>query len=197
MQKQLKYPYDQSQEVSTEAIEKYVERFLDGDVKPELKSEAIPETQDEPVYVLVGKEFDQVVYDDSKDVFLELYATWCGHCKRLKPTWDSLGEHFAAIKDRVTIAKMEATQNDIPPSAPFKVSSFPTIKFKPAGTRDFMDYSGDRSLESLIAFVNENAKNSLEFPVVAQDEQAQVPITEEKKEEPKAEEKKETTHEEL
>ena len=72
-------------------------------VKPELKSEPIPESQDEPVLVLVGKQFDEVVFDDSKDVFLELYASWCGHCKRLKPTWDSLGEHFAGLKDRITM----------------------------------------------------------------------------------------------
>lgn len=57
---------------------------------------------------------------------------------------------------------MEATENDLPPSVPFRVSGFPTLKFKPAGSRDFIDYDGDRSLESLIAFVEENAKNSLE-----------------------------------
>ena len=93
-------------------------------------------------------------------------STRCGHCKRLKPTWDQLGEHFADLKDRVTIAKIEATENDLPPSVPFRISGFPTLKFKRAGSRDFIDYDGDRSLESLIAFVEENAKNSLEPPKV-------------------------------
>jgi len=88
----------------------------------------------------------------------------CGHCKRLKPTWDSLAERFADRKDRIVIAKMEATENDLPPSAPIQVSGFPTIKFKPAGSRDFIDYTGDRSLESFISFVEENAKNSLDVP---------------------------------
>jgi len=59
---------------------------------------------------------------------------------------------------------MEAVDNDIPPSAPFRVSGFPTIKFKKAGSRDFIDYNGDRSLENFIAFVHENAKNSLDTP---------------------------------
>lgn len=59
---------------------------------------------------------------------------------------------------------MEAQENDLPASVPFRVSSFPTLKFKPAGSRNFMEYEGDRSLESLIAFVEENAKNSLEVP---------------------------------
>jgi protein disulfide-isomerase A1 len=56
---------------------------------------------------------------------------------------------------------MEATENDLPPSLPFRVSGFPTIKFKPAGTREFIDYDGDRSLESMISFVEENAKTKL------------------------------------
>jgi protein disulfide-isomerase A1 len=56
---------------------------------------------------------------------------------------------------------MDATENDIPPSAPFRVSGFPTIKFKPAGGKDFIDYEGDRSLESLVEFVESKAKNSL------------------------------------
>ncbi|KAI0352963.1 protein disulfide isomerase [Trametes cingulata] len=162
LQKQLKYPYDQSAEVTTEALDAMVEKFLDGKLEPQLKSQPIPDTQDEPVFNLVGKQFDEIVFDDDKDVFVEFYASWCGHCKRLKPTWDSLGEHFANVKDRLTIAKMEATENDLPPTLPFRISGFPTLKFKKAGTRDFIDYDGDRSLESLIAFVEENAKNPLD-----------------------------------
>jgi protein disulfide-isomerase A1 len=57
---------------------------------------------------------------------------------------------------------MDATENDVPPSAPFRVSGFPTLKFKPAGSREFMDYDGDRSLESLIEFVEKQAKNPLD-----------------------------------
>lgn len=56
---------------------------------------------------------------------------------------------------------MDATENDIPPSAPFRVSGFPTLKFKPAGSREFVDYEGDRSLESLIEFVENHAVNRL------------------------------------
>lgn len=51
---------------------------------------------------------------------------------------------------------MDATENDIPPQAGFRVSGFPTIKFRAAGTAEWIDYAGDRSLESLIEFVEEN-----------------------------------------
>ncbi|KDQ64544.1 hypothetical protein JAAARDRAFT_118170 [Jaapia argillacea MUCL 33604] len=177
---QLKYPLDQSKPFTTEVVGEWIELFVAGKLEPQLKSEAIPESQDEPVFVLVGKQFDEVVFDDEKDVFIEFYATWCGHCKRLKPTWDSLGERYESIKDRITIAKMEATENDLPPSVPFRISGFPTLKFKQAGSREFIDYDGDRSLESLIAFVEENAKNSLEIPEIPEPVESteQVPLAE-------------------
>lgn len=58
---------------------------------------------------------------------------------------------------------MDATENDLPPSVDFRIQGFPTLKFKPAGSKEFLDFNGDRSLESLIEFIEENAKNNLEF----------------------------------
>jgi len=167
---QLKFPYDQDKEVTSATIKQFVDEFVAGKLEPQLKSQAVPETQDEAVYTVVGKSFDEVVYDDSKDVFMEFYATWCGHCKRLKPIWDQVAEKFAGAKDRLVIGKMDAPENDLPPSVPFRVSGFPTLKFKPAGGREWLDYDGDRSFESLVAFVEENAKNSLDSSIPVQNE---------------------------
>jgi protein disulfide-isomerase A1 len=187
LEKQLKYPVDQNKDFSAEEAGDWVEQYLAGTLQPQLKSQPIPDTQDESVYTLVGKNFDDVVFDDNKDVFVEFYASWCGHCKRLKPIWDTLGDKYSAIKDRIVIAKMEAQENDLPPSVPFRVSGFPTLKFKAAGSRDFIDYEGDRSLESLISFVEEHAKNSLVLP---ETDETQVPLEVNKIE-------KEVIHEEL
>ncbi|KAJ7908319.1 thioredoxin-like protein [Mycena leptocephala] len=172
VQKQLKFPYDQTKEVEPVGIEAWVKQYLDGELKPQLKSEPIPESQDENVYNLVGKEFDSVIFDDSKDVFIEFYASWCGHCKRLKPTWDALGDHYAPLKKTLTIKRPASFR-------PFSIAGFPTIKFKKAGTREFIDYEGDRSYESLVSFLEEHAVNSLELPEVPEvpvDEDAQHPL---------------------
>lgn len=76
---------------------------------------------------------------------------------------------------------MDATENDVPPSASFQISGFPTIKFKKAGTREFIEYEGDRTLESLIAFVEENAANKLEKKIVDDSKPAaQQPLESEK-----------------
>jgi len=196
---QLKFPLDQSKDITTEVLGEFLEAYVAGKLEPSFKSQPLPETQDGPVQVVVGKNFEEVVFDDSKDVFVEFYASWCGHCKRLAPIWDNLGEHFASVSDQVTIAKLEAPENDLPPSLPFRVTGFPTLKFKPAGGRDFVDYEGDRSLESLIAFVEEHSKN--EFTVVAPkkvetETEAQVPVAE-KAPEPAATPAAEAAHDEL
>lgn len=42
--------------------------------------------------VIVAENFDSIVNDDSKDVLIEFYAPWCGHCKSLEPKYKELGE---------------------------------------------------------------------------------------------------------
>lgn len=77
---QLKYPYSQEESLDATKIEEMVESYLAGTIKPELKSKPIPVTQDGPVFELVSKQFDEIVLDDSRDVFVEFYATWYVSC---------------------------------------------------------------------------------------------------------------------
>ncbi|CAE6422244.1 unnamed protein product [Rhizoctonia solani] len=164
MPNSLKFPHDQSGDLTADSVSSHIDAYLSGGLKPMLKSDPVPESNDGPVLTLVGSQFDEIVFDDSKDVLAEFYAPWCGHCKRLAPTWDQLGEQYTSQKDKLTILKMDATTNDLPASAGFKITGFPAIKFKPAGSKTFVDYEGDRSLESLTEFIHTNAKNNLTQP---------------------------------
>jgi len=160
VQEQLKFPLPQSSEVNAQTVSDFVARFARGEIPASVKSQPVPKTQDEAVYNVVADTFDEVVMKDNKrDILIELYASWCGHCKRLAPTWETLGEKFNNSKDKILIAKMDANENDIPPSAGFRVQGFPTIKFKPAGSNVFQDYEGDRSLESFLEYIETNAVN--------------------------------------
>jgi protein disulfide-isomerase-like protein len=59
------------------------------------------------VTVLTPENFDQVVLDPTKDVLVEFYAPWCGHCKQLAPTYDKLATVFKQ-EPEVVIAKIDA-----------------------------------------------------------------------------------------
>lgn len=42
--------------------------------------------------VVVAENFDEIVNAEDKDVLVEFYAPWCGHCKNLEPKYKELGE---------------------------------------------------------------------------------------------------------
>ncbi|KAG9121277.1 protein disulfide-isomerase precursor, partial [Ceratobasidium sp. 392] len=130
----FKYPLDQLSDPTASSVAAHVSDFVAGKLTPKLTSDPVPETQEEASYTLVGSQFEEVVFDDAKDVFAEFYAPWCGQCKRLTPVWGELAKLYSSQKDKLTVQvlKMDATTNDLPPSAGFKISVLPTLKFKPA-----------------------------------------------------------------
>ena len=77
---------------SMESFEQFLKDLQAGSLEPFLKSEPIPDDNSGPVKVAVGKNFDDIVTNNDKDILIEFYAPWCGHCKKLAPVWDELGE---------------------------------------------------------------------------------------------------------
>jgi len=157
---ELNYPFSQKEKITEKSFRQYLEKFTSGKMEPTLRSEPIPTKNDDPVKIVVGDEFEDIVYDKSRDVFVEFYAPWCGHCKKLTPIWDELGSKFAGNK-KLTIAKMDATANDLPINAGFKVDGFPKMVLFKAGTNERVPYDGERDLESMVAFLREQATYNL------------------------------------
>jgi protein disulfide-isomerase A1 len=158
-EKNEKYPYDQDKKITEKDIGTFVDDFLAGKVEPSIKSEPIPESQG-PVNVVVAKNYKDIVIDNDKDVLLEFYAPWCGHCKALAPKYEELGELYATdeFSKLVTIAKVDATANDVPD----EIQGFPTIKLFPAGKKDSpVDYTGSRTIEDLVQFIKDNGSHKV------------------------------------
>jgi thiol-disulfide isomerase/thioredoxin len=56
--------------------------------------------------------FEEIVKNSDKDVLVEFYAPWCGHCKALAPKYDELALRVNRNKNLV-IAKIDSTKNEI------------------------------------------------------------------------------------
>ncbi|XP_076839353.1 protein disulfide-isomerase A2 [Brachyhypopomus gauderio] len=138
--------------ITKDTLRSFCLGVLDGTVKPHLMSQEIPEDWDKnPVKVLVGKNFEEVAFDESKNVFVEFYAPWCGHCKDLAPVWEKLAKNYKD-HENIVIANMDATSNEV---EAVSVQGFPTLKFFPAGTeRKVVDYNGKRDLETFSKFLD-------------------------------------------
>lgn len=130
---------------------------LSGKLKPIIKSQPVPKNNKGLVKVVVGKTFDEIVMDTNKDVLIEFYAPWCGHCKKLEPEYLALGKKYKGEKNLV-IAKMDVTANDVPNDS-FKVEGFPTIYFAPSNRKQepIKFEGGDRTVEGFAKFLEKHA----------------------------------------
>ncbi|XDG01774.1 hypothetical protein ABKA04_001389 [Annulohypoxylon sp. FPYF3050] len=108
------------------------------------------------VNMLTDATFKETIGGD-KNVLVAFTAPWCGHCKALAPTWETLAEDFIN-EPSVVIAKVDAeADNSKATASEYGVTSYPTIKFFPKGSTEPEAYSGGRTEKDLIDFINGKA----------------------------------------
>ncbi|KAF7804902.1 putative protein disulfide-isomerase A6 [Senna tora] len=110
------------------------------------------------VVVLTPNNFDEVVLDETKDVLVEFYAPWCGHCKKLAPTYEKVAAAFKLEED-VVVANLDADKyKDL--AAKYDVKAFPTLKLFPKKKKGGEMYGGGRELDDFVAYINDKCGTS-------------------------------------
>ncbi|NWT20757.1 PDIA2 isomerase, partial [Vireo altiloquus] len=172
MENNRKYQMEQD-DFSDSAIRTFIQAVLEGKVKPHLLSAEPPEDWDtRPVKVLVGKTFEQVAFDETKNVFVKFYAPWCPHCQAMAAAWEELAERYKDRED-IVIAEMDSTANEL---ENITIHGFPTLHYFPAGPgRKMVEFKSTRDVETFSKFLDNGGTLPVEPPVSEVREQPPCP----------------------
>ncbi len=89
-------------------------------------------------------------YLGDKPAIIDLYATWCGPCKRLAPILEEIQKEYGS---KIQIYKVD-TDKEKQLSNLFNVSSIPLMVFIPKKGEPFL-VTGLRPKEQLVKIINE------------------------------------------
>ncbi|XP_078415417.1 protein disulfide-isomerase-like [Cetorhinus maximus] len=147
----------QGGKVTTENVKTFCQAYLDGKEKPQQYSEELPEDWNKnPVKVLVGTNFDEVVFNTTRSVIVLFYAPWSQRCKKINSIWDQLGMKYKD-SEHIVIAKIDITANEVESVI---VEEYPSVKYFPAGSdRKIVHYTSAQTLEAFSKFLDKQGKS--------------------------------------
>ena len=114
---------------------------------------SVADDQSSMLHDLNPKEFEEALIDGP--IFAKFYAPWCGHCKALRPTWETLsaephhGVRFVAVD--CTKHSEFCTNRE--------VKGYPTLKLFTTNIEG-KSYTGQRTEEALLEYARQNAYES-------------------------------------
>ncbi|XAR62670.1 hypothetical protein NMG60_11017516 [Bertholletia excelsa] len=123
--------------------------FISLSLQPWISSSANQLPIDGTVLELNDSNFDAAI--SSFDyVFVDFYAPWCGHCKRLSPELDKAASILAGLQEPIAIAKVNADKFTGLANK-YEIDGFPTLKIFMHGVPT--DYNGPRKAELIVQYL--------------------------------------------
>jgi len=149
------YSFDSKLSLTGNNLKQFIDDYVSGNLRPRIKSTNPPLDNTGPVRVITANTFNSEVLESEYNVLLEFWAPWCGHCKKLAPIYEKIGQEFKG-NSNVVIANFDVQGNDPEPN--LNVTGFPTVMFFPKGKKHQpITYSGERDFDSIVNFVKQNS----------------------------------------
>ncbi|KAF8185117.1 protein disulfide isomerase [Pholiota molesta] len=110
------------------------------------------------VLALTGDTFSSTLANGP--AFVKFFAPWCGHCKKLAPTWKQFAQH---MKGKVTVAEVNCDDNSSLCKAQ-GIEGYPTLVWFGQGNSENgrSEYNSGRKLDQLIAFAEKASASGVE-----------------------------------
>eukprot|EP00249_Psilotum_nudum_P007419 c20547_g1_i1 orf=179-1771(+) len=155
------YKFLLEKEITKSHLTEFCSQLLTGDIQQHFKSESIPTEKQGIVHTVVGKTFEAVVLDDSKDVFLEVYTPWCVKCNGVSKVVEKLGKTFKDVESLV-IAKIDAAANEHPLIQSF---DYPSLVLYAAGNKSSPVFAPKKwTVRALVKFIHDHVTIPIIFP---------------------------------
>lgn len=92
--------------------------------------------------------------------FTLYHVDWCGHCKRAKPEFQKLDDHYAADGYKRLVVRQVDCEDPVYKAevSAMNVRGYPTMYFHPGGSPDpktAVKYEGPRTYAAMHAFVEQ------------------------------------------
>ena len=109
---------------------------------------------------LTPENFD-ILVNNGEDWMVEIYAPWCGHCKRLEPLYESAAEQ---LKGRVNFGRVDGSKYRSL-SMRFSIAGFPTIFHVHGATGEVRRAAVQHTTEALVNYATKGFQSPAYSPL--------------------------------
>jgi thioredoxin domain-containing protein 5 len=109
---------------------------------------------------------DEVIRSATAGAFVKFYAPWCGHCRKLEPTWEALSDALQPLPAATAVARVDCTKHRALCSR-YGIRSFPTLLFFADEGKSVRKHESYRTLDALTAFASGGWRDAPEYDPTA------------------------------
>ena len=154
-----KYNMNKNKEINSENIINFIKDWEDNKLKRTLKSEKEPKYNKGIIRIIVGKNFENEVINNDKDIMVLFYAPWCNHCKEFMPKYEEIARKLKN-NNKLIMTKIDGSANEV---ENIPITGFPTLLFFPGNKKkdNPIQYKGKRTTEDIIEFIKYYSYNKI------------------------------------